>query len=97
MKRILFSCALCAGWGFTAHCQGLSTWIAELAALRTLEQTIQQGYTTVTHGLGSIGDIRADEYQLHQAYYGGLETVNPAVADDPKTAELTRLDRKSVV
>ena len=94
MKRILISGALCAGWGLTCHAQqGLSTWLEELAALRTLEQTVKQGYTTVTTGLQDIGDIREDEYRLHQAYYGSLETVNPAVADDPKTLELTALLR----
>ena len=91
MKRILISAALCAGWGLACPAQGLSTWIEQLAALQALEQTVKQGYTTVTHGLQTIGDIRSDEYQLHQGYYGSLETVSPAVADDPKTLELTKL------
>ena len=30
-------------------------------------------------------------YQLHQAYYGGLQTVSSAVADNPKTIELENL------
>ena len=91
MKRFLFSGALCAGCGLACHAQGLSTWIEQLTALQALEQTVKQGYATVTHGLQNIGDIRTDEYQLHQVYYGSLETVNPAVADDPKTVELTKL------
>ena len=91
MTRLLFSCALCAGWALTAQAQGLSTWIQELAALRTLEQTVRQGYTTITTGLGSIGNIRMDEYQLHQDYYGSLEMVSPAVSGNSKTEELTAL------
>ena len=91
MNRLLFSGALCAGCCLTAHAQGLSTWIGELTSLRTLEQTIRQDYTTMTRRVETIGDIRLDEYQLHQAYYGSLQTVSPAVADDPKTAELTKL------
>jgi len=92
MKRILITGALCAGWGLAAHAQqGLSTWLEELAALRALEQTVSQGYKVATGGIRNIGDLRSDEYQLHQAYYGGLETVSPAIADDPKTAELKDL------
>jgi len=92
MKRILIIAALCVGWGLVAHAQqGLSTWLEELAALRTLEQTVSQGYKIATSGIRNIGDLRADEYQLHQAYYGGLETVSTAVADNPKTVELENL------
>lgn len=89
MKRLIISGALCAGWGLTAHAQqGLRTWIEELAALRALEQTVKTEYTTVATGLQSIGNLRADEYRLHQVYYGSLETVSAAVGDDPKIGEL---------
>ena len=91
MKRILFLAALCGGWALHGHAQGLGTWIDQLAALRTLEQTVQSGNRSVTSGLGTIGDIQSDEYQLHSAYYGSLATVNPAVADDPKMGELRSL------
>jgi hypothetical protein len=92
MKQILITAALCAGWGLVAHAQqGLSTWLEELAALRSLEQTVSQGYKIATSGIRNIGDLRTDEYHLHQAYYGGLESVNPAIADNPKTIKLQEL------
>ena len=92
MKQLLITGALCAGWGLAAHAQqGLSTWLEELTALRTLEQTVSQGYKIATSGIRNIGDLRSDEYQLHQAYYGGLQTVSPAVADNPKIIELENL------
>jgi predicted ATPase len=92
MKKLLITGALCAGWGLVAHAQqGLSTWLEELTALRTLEQTVSQGYKITTSGIRNIGDLRSEEYQLHQAYYGGFETVSTAVADDPKTVELENL------
>jgi len=95
MKRILITGALCAGWGLAAHAQqGLSTWLEELAALRALEQTVSQGYKVATGGIRNIGDLRSDEYQLHQAYYGGLETVSPAIADNPETVKLEDLLEK---
>jgi hypothetical protein len=88
MKRLLLAGALfaCRPWG--GHAQGVATWVEQLAALRTLEQTIQQGYTTVKNGLTQIGDIRYDEYQLHSQYYGSLATVNPAISSDAKTERL---------
>jgi hypothetical protein len=92
MKRIFISGALCASWGLAAHAQqGLTTWLEELAALRALERTVHQGYTIATNGLQNIGDLRTDEYRLHQGYYNGMEAVGPAVTDDPKTVELGKL------
>jgi hypothetical protein len=91
MKRLLLFVALCGGWALHGHAQGLGTWIEQLAALRTLEQTVQTGYRTATNGLGTIGGIQNDEYQLHSAYYQSLATVNPAIANDPTTAELRDL------
>ena len=79
------------GWAVVGHSQGLGVWIEQLAALRCLEQTVKTGYQTVTKGLQTIGDIQGDEYQLHSTYYTSLGTVNPAVAKDPKTAELRSL------
>jgi hypothetical protein len=92
MKRILITGALCAGWGLAAHAQqGLSTWLEQLAALRALEQTVSQGYKIAIGGIRNIGGLRANEYQLHQAYYGGLETVSPAITNSPKAVELKDL------
>jgi hypothetical protein len=91
MKRFLLVGTLfvCRPW--VGHAQGVATWIEQLAALRTLEQTVQQGYTTVKNGLTHIGDIRYDEYELHSQYYGSLATVNPTIRADPKTEGLAAL------
>ena len=88
MKRLLLAGALCGRGAWGCHAQGVATWVEQLAALWTLEKTVQQGYTTVKDGLTHIGDIRYDEYQLHSQYYGSLSTVNPAISSDPKTEEL---------
>ena len=90
MKRIALG-TLCVCLTWVCHAQGVTTWVEQLAALRTLEQTIQQGYTTVKNGLTRIGDVRYDEYQLHTEYYDGLATVNPGIQTDPKIVELMTL------
>lgn len=91
MKRLLLAGMLYACWPRVSHAQGVTTWIEQLAALRTLEQTVEQGYSTVKNGLTHIGDIRYEEYRLHGQYYGSLAVVNPVVATDPKTVELYAL------
>jgi hypothetical protein len=91
MTRFLLAGALFVCRPFAGHSQGVTTWVEELAALRTLEQTVTQGYNIIKNELGNIGDIRYDEYQLHSAYYGSLATVNPALQTDPKTVALTEL------
>ena len=88
MKRILLASAFCGCGVWGCHAQGTATWVEQLAALWTLEKTVQQGYTTVKDGLTHIGEIRSDEYQLHSQYYGSLAIVNPAIQTDPKTVEL---------
>ena len=78
-------------WGTTAstgHAQGLQTSIDELAAFRTLAQTVQSGYHLTTTGLTSIGAAKDAEYQLHEAFFGQLATVSPAVAGDPELGAL---------
>lgn len=75
-------------WLGAGHAQGLQTWIDELAAYRTLEQTVQSGYHLATTGLGQIGDAKGAEYQLHAVFFGSLDSVSGAVANDPELSAL---------
>ena len=86
MKMIRVCCiiALCGGLALEGHAQPIRTWIEQLVALRTLENTVQQGYRIAGDGLQTIGVIRADEYRLHADYFGSLDNVKPVVADDPR-------------
>jgi len=88
MKRFFLVCTLCGELALCGHAQSLSAWIEQLAALQTLQHTIRQDYQTMTGGLQNIGVIRNQEYQLHRAYFGSLDTVSVAVGNDPLLAEL---------
>jgi hypothetical protein len=88
MTRIILICALCSGISIRLPAQPLSAWIEQLAALRTLQNTLRQGYATITGGLQAIGDVRGEEYQLHQGYFTSLDGVKPVVLDDPRTENL---------
>ena len=79
---------MCGGCILTTHAQGLQTSIDELAAFRTLAQTVQSGYHLATTGLTSIGAAKDAEYQLHSAYFGSMSSINPAVANDPELGAL---------
>jgi hypothetical protein len=93
MKRILLLGALCGG-ALAGHCQSLSTWLDELAALRTLQETVGEGYQIMKSGLNTIGEIKQTEYGLHRVYFGSLDSVSTAVQADPKLVELrTDLNR----
>lgn len=88
MTRLFFISALCGGLALRGHAQSITTWIEQLAALQTLEHTIQQGYQTVSNGLQTIGEIRTGEYGLHSTYFSSLDVVQPTVADDPRVQAL---------
>lgn len=88
MIRLILISALCGGLILPAHAQSIDTWIEQLAALRTLGNTIRQEYRTVTSGLWTIGDLRIREYRLHSAWMDSLGTVRLEVRDDPKTGAL---------
>jgi hypothetical protein len=88
MTRVLLICALCGGLAISLPAQPLSAWIEQLAALRTLQNTLRQGYATVSSGLQTIGDVRGQEFQLHHGYFTSLDGVKPVVLDDPRTEDL---------
>jgi hypothetical protein len=88
MIRVCCIIALCSGLTLRGHAQAITTGIEQLAALQTLENTVQQGYRIATGGLQTIGEIRAGEYQLHLDYFSSLDSVKPVVAGDPHVQAL---------
>jgi hypothetical protein len=96
MKRILIFCALAGAGSLTCHAQTLEVMAEQLAALRTLQQSTTQGYQIIGDGLDSIGQITNAEYQLHQAYFGSLAVVAPAVSNDAKLAALRDLQKQLI-
>lgn len=62
-----------------AQAQSLPEMIGQVVELQALERSVQQGYRTVTSGLGTIGNIRNAEFGLHSAYFGSLDAVKPVI------------------
>lgn len=93
MIRLFLISALCGGLALRGHTQSLAVWIDQLAALQTLQTTVQQAYATATIGLQTIGDIRSVEYQLHRGYFNSLDSIKPAIGNDARLQVLhTRLE-----
>jgi hypothetical protein len=91
MKQIILICALCGAVSLATHAQTITVLTEQLAALQELRHTVEQGYRLVTGGLQTIGQITNGEFQLHQAYFGSLSGVNPALDNDPKLTALRNL------
>ena len=96
MKRILVFFALWGAGGLTCHAQTLEVMAEQLAALRTLQQSTTQGYQIMSDRLDSIGQITNGEYHLHQAYFGSLGMLSPAVSNDAKLAALKGLQMQLI-
>lgn len=96
MIRVLIFCAFWGAGGLTCHAQTLEVMAEQLAALRALQQSTTQGYQIMTSGVDSIGQITNGEYQLHQAYFGSLGMVSPAVSNDAKLSALKGLQLQLV-
>jgi len=88
MKRILLATAIVLAVTAPATAQSVTTAIEQLAALRSLDQNLQEGYQTVTTGLNIIGSIRLEELVMHKAYITGLDIVQPPVSTDQRLLAL---------
>lgn len=95
MKQILLATATVLVLTVPSTAQSVTTAIEQLAALRALDKTLQQGYRTLTTGLNTIGSIRLDEFGIHKGYIARLDAVQPPVSSDQRLlalrAQLTKL------
>jgi hypothetical protein len=91
MKQLILSCTLWCTGSLLSHAQTIQVLTEQLAALKALQQTTQQGYRLVTGGLQTIGSIRDSEFGLHHSYIASLSTVNQQLAANPKLSALRQL------
>lgn len=84
MKQQIILCIIIATGGFTAHTQTVPTMTQQLAVLHGLQQSLQDGYRLVTHGLQNIGNRQDGEYQQHVTYFNSLYSINPNIYSPSK-------------
>jgi len=77
---------------FEQGAEELKEYGQQLGALSVFAGLQEQGYQIQETGLASIGGITGDEYGLHQAYFGSLAAVNPAVAGMPEVGDILAVE-----
>ena len=92
MKQQIILCIIIATGGFTAHAQTVTTMTEQLVVLHSLQQSLQKGYTLVTHGLQNIGDHQDSEYQEHKQHFNSLYSINPNIYSPSKLSDAQNYD-----
>lgn len=67
--------------------------VQQVAALQVYLGYVKKGYEIARQGLNLIGDIKDGNFSLHKNYFESLETVNPAVRNSAKVAEIILLQK----
>jgi hypothetical protein len=68
----------------------------QIAAFQVLGSTEDDGYAIEEDGLTDIGTIHGAEFGLHQAYFGNLSAVNPAIAGMPEIMDIVDVETQVV-
>lgn len=63
----------------------------QIVALQTDIGYVEKGYHIAQAGLTTISEIKNGEFNLHSAFFGSLEAINPAIAKDARIAEIIAL------
>jgi hypothetical protein len=106
MKRGLYVLWLFGCWT-QARAQTFAEWFQQnktrleyyaqqIAALQTYIGYAEKGYGIVESGLSTIGGIKNGEFNLHNAFYSSLESINPAVGKMAEVAEVLALQAATI-
>lgn len=94
-SKFLTLVVLNLGWFLPGRAQlegkTLRVMLEQIAALNAYSAAAADGYRLVENGWRTVANIRQGEFELHQAYYGSLRTVNPAVRGMPEATDIIRV------
>lgn len=101
MKKITLTiiCSLAVCW---TQAQTWNEWfrqsktqkkylIQQIAALKGYIEVAQKGYKIAKEGLDFIGDMKRGEFNLHDAFFNSLQSINPEIRKYYKVAEIVGL------
>src|ERR1700743_430185 len=87
--------ALCAANAGTVRAQTIVDAIQQLAldyqklaGMKSLLQQMYKGYEVVSNGYNSVKDISKGNFDLHDAFLGGLMVVSPTVRKYPRVQDI---------
>ncbi|WP_125185392.1 hypothetical protein [Botryobacter ruber] len=100
MKLLLFSLLLLTG--LSCRAQTFDEWfrqkktkreylVQQIAALQAYAGTLRQGYELVGYGINTVQQIKNGDLGLHQAFFGSLQVVNPAIGNSARVAAILSL------
>lgn len=70
--------------------------LAQIAALQAYIGFAKTGYNIAQKGLGTIGDIKNGDFNIHSLYLGSLKAVSPAISQYPRVADILALQQQTV-
>jgi hypothetical protein len=79
-----------AEW-FSQNSTRLKYYGEQIAALQVYIGQAEKGYQIVESGLGTVRDVKSGEFNLHNAFYTSLGTINPSVGKLAEVAEIAAL------
>jgi len=68
--------------------QQLALDYQKLAGLKSILKQMYQGYEVVSQGYTAVKDVSKGNFNLHEAFLGGLLAVSPAVRNCPQAAAI---------
>lgn len=81
----------------TASAQDIITpMLEQIAKLELYLKDAQKGYAIVQQGLTTIGQIKKGQFDLHSVFFGSLMTVNPAIKEYGKVADIVSMQVKII-
>jgi len=69
----------------------LEYYAKQIAELQVYIGEAEKGYSIVENGINTIGQIKKGEFNLHNAFYSSLESVNPTIAKLGEVADIIAL------
>jgi hypothetical protein len=92
---ILFLIGVCSlskaqflGGIFNQNATMIENMIQQIALLQTYIGYVEKGYNIVNKGLTLIGDIKRDDFNLHNDFFNAFEAVSPKIKSDAKIATM---------
>ncbi|MNK11811.1 hypothetical protein D3C87_298600 [compost metagenome] len=98
MKTIVFIIVCCLSFG-AAQAQTWDEWfkqkktqkkylLQQIAALKVYIDYAQKGYKIAQQGLNFIGDMKDGGFNLHNAFFNSLKSINPEIRKYYKVTEI---------
>lgn len=107
MKKVIMILMALLSTGSIAQAQRLKEWVSQkktqteylifqIAANKVYLELVKKGYGIAKDGLNTISSFKKGEFDLHDAFFKSLKSVNPEVKRYGRVTETIGLQRKIV-